>query len=341
MHFLKLAAPTIEQFRCLRVHLWQCRCFSLPDHTVEIETATEKAFQLLRHQSLAPGQLEEAHNVLNTLNSRKASTPESITASLRLLAFLGREGHPGDHFNAILHRWRSAKLFGQTVPNPRQIAQSLRAFKHDVRSLGIIASVQAWMAPIEMKHVALEQYMERIESRDMVPDAYMFHQLLRAWVISGHDDTATCLKGLLMRMEKLDYEATATEYAFLLRYWTNRFGENEVEAILELMEASRTKLNVECFSTAIFLFSELCKPWKAEYLLRDLMEQYPKCLWKIVWCVVRLIKSYTRSLELETKHKPEATESVEVLSEDVLEMCKGDYRLQGKHAGMENLVFAG
>lgn len=158
----------------------------------------------------------------------------------------------------------------------------------------------------------------------------MFQQLLRAWVISGHDGTGECLMGLLTRMEYENYDPSATEYAFVLRYWTNHFGENEVETVLERMEVMGCKLNVECFSTAILLFSQMCKPWKGEHLLRDMMEQYPKCLWKITWCVVRLIKAYTRKLEFETKYKQEATESVELLSADVLEMCKGDHGLEGE-----------
>lgn len=135
-----------------------CRCLS-SKNDLAIETATNQAFRLLEHKTLTPGQQEEAHAILDTLNRKKATSVESILASLRLLAFLGREGNPGagDNFNAILHRWRSAKLFGQNVPNPRQICQSLRAFQHDTRSFSIIASVQAWMAPLDMKHVALEQ----------------------------------------------------------------------------------------------------------------------------------------------------------------------------------------
>jgi hypothetical protein len=308
----------------------------------EIEAATHQALLLLKNTHLTDEQMKASHKVLHTLNKLKAKSAESITASLRLLAFVGREGNPGqNHLNEILHRWRSAYSVATStaggggginkLPHPIQLVKSMRAFAYDVRSFGILASVHASLAPLELKPVVVEQYMERIAMRHLKPDLYLYHQLLRAWMVSDHDDAGECMMGIFTRMEDHhDYDITPTAFAYKLGYWAKRFGENEVDVVLERMELGGDKLNAQCYAEAILAYSEVCKPWKGESLLSALMEHYPKCRWKIVWCVVRLIKSYGRAFMIETHHKDDWTKSVEKMSQEVLDICKGDEGLTGR-----------
>jgi hypothetical protein len=302
------------------------------NHQESMEAATNQALLLLQNTHLTRDQIKESQDVLNTLNTLKAKSPESITASLRLLAFLSREGYPGNHLNEILHRWRSATVAGEKVPHPTILLKSMRAFDYDVRSFGILASVHAWLTPLELKHVVVEQYMQRIAVRHMKPDFYMYHQLLRAWMVSGHDDAGECMWGIFMRMEHHhDLDVTPTGFAYKLGYWSRHFGENEVDVVLERMESGGDKLNVQCYAESIHLYAEICKPWKAETLIRDLIKHFPKCHWKIVWCAVRLIKSYGRSFLFDAHHKEDSTKAVEKMSQEVLELCKGDKGLEGTY----------
>jgi hypothetical protein len=295
-----------------------------------IDAATNQALLLLQNTHLTRDQIRESHDVLQTLNALKAKSPESITTSLRLLAFVGREGYPGKHLNGILHRWRAATVAGEKVPHPKVLYKSMRAFDYDVRSFGILASVHAWLTPIELKHVVMEQYMERVAGRHMKPDLYLYHQLLRAWMVSGHDDAGECMYGIFQRMEyHHDYDVSPTAFAYKLGYWSRHYGENEVDVVLDRMDSGGDKLNVQCYTEAIHVYAEICKPWKGEPLLRNLMAHYPKCHWKIVWCAVRLIKSYGRSFLFDTHHKDDSTKAVEKMAREVLELCQRDKGLEG------------
>jgi hypothetical protein len=170
----------------------------------------------------------------------------------------------------------------QLLHNLQIFVRQLETFRYNIVTIGIIMDVAIHQATTSEAPSVAEEYMSFIQNHyqhwdddTIVPNTFIYNQILEAWALSGREEDARKMEGILVSMRKDGISPDVVTYNILLRFWGSRNSEEtilKVEEILDTMTQNNIAKNMITLNEAIYVYAKVKRIESAEKLLHSMLD---------------------------------------------------------------------